>query len=167
MTYVDGHYHSDEEVQPGSIQEAFSAASKRLREAEIAANAEAAAIAATRHALAPCELNIPDVPAPEGTGHLYVLQFSTGAIKVGQTADLRKRLAEHRRDASAFNVVITGYWVSLAHAEYLSNEKKLIAYCGTIGRRAKNEYFHGADLATVRQFAVELTSTAGGSGDVQ
>lgn len=134
---------------------------KKARLAAAAEEAAAlAALAATKETIAACEIKLDDIAPVEGEGFLYILQFSTGAIKVGQTVDLRKRLADHRLDAHAFNVAITDYWVSPAHVEYLANEQRLITYCKSLGRRSKREYFHGTNLAAARAFANRLTYTS-------
>lgn len=88
-----------------------------------------------------------------GQGYLYIVGFSTGAIKVGQTVEPRKRLRDHRRDALAFGVYVVDLWVSEAHANYLANEVALLRLCLTIGPCAKQEYFHTVGF----ERAVELT----------
>lgn len=152
--------------QYGPLVAAVEAAGQRFHDARMTADAEEARVAALMATVAACEINVEDMPATDGKGYLYVLQFSTGSIKVGQTVDLQRRLADHRRDAHAFNVAITDYWVSPAHQGYLANERLLIAFCGHVSRRAKSEYFHGIDLATVREFAAGLVADALG-GDCQ
>lgn len=108
----------------------------------------------------PCEISIDPLPALPGEGFVYVITFSTGVVKVGQTIDLRRRFAEHRRDAEAYNVVITNYWVSCAHVNYLDNEIELIGFCDGFGARAKREYFHDINFDVVVRFAVGLTYSA-------
>lgn len=101
----------------------------------------------------PCEISIDPSSALPGEGYVYVIKFSTDVVKVGQTLDLRRRFAEHRRDASAYGVVITNYWVSPAHDNYLDNEIALIGFCDGFGGRAKREYFHDIDFDMVVRFA--------------
>lgn len=91
-----------------------------------------------------------------GEGFLYILRFSAGGVKVGQTSNLRRRLSEHRRDGEAYGVVITDYWVSPAHKNYLDNEIELIGFCDGISTtRAKREYFHGIEYGDVVRFAAK------------
>jgi hypothetical protein len=95
--------------------------------------------------------------APEGHGHLYAIRFSTGVVKVGQTNHPSRRMAEHRRDAWAYGVVITNMWISRAHATYLPNEVRLIAFAAHKAERSRREYFHGVDWDEVITFGDELT----------
>lgn len=94
--------------------------------------------------------------APEGQGCLYAIKFETGVVKVGQTNHPARRLAEHRRDAWAFNVVMAEVWVSTAHEGYLANEVRLIAFAASTAERARREYFHGADFEKIVQFGLQL-----------
>jgi hypothetical protein len=106
---------------------------------------------------APCTL--PNAYPAQGPreGFVYIVQFSTGVVKVGQTIRPQVRLAKHRRDAAALNVAVIDVWVSSPHRNYLANEKKLIGFCARTGRQVKREYFRGTDLTSVRRFAESLT----------
>lgn len=101
------------------------------------------------------------LPPQEGQGYLYVLEFETGSIKVGQTTDAARRVYEHCRDAWAYNVVMTNVWISKPHEGYLTNEVALIAAVSEFGgERAKREYFHDADFDKCVQLAESLVSPA-------
>jgi len=105
-------------------------------------------------ASASCDLKVKIPPAVEGQGHLYVLQFSTGWIKVGQTNSPRRRLAEHRRDAEVYGVNITRIWVSRPHRGFLRTEAALIEAClAAKGRRMKREYFTDIAFDVAVRFA--------------
>lgn len=95
-------------------------------------------------------------PAPHGHGYLYTIRFTTGVVKVGQTQKPARRIAEHRRNAWAYQVVMTDVWVSEPHRHYLDSETKLIAHARTLVTWAKREYFHGADFAAVVEHARTL-----------
>lgn len=111
-----------------------------------------------RAAASPCDLAIESTASPEGEGFLYVLRFSTGTVKVGQTWDLRRRISEHRRNAEAYNVAITSLWTSPPHVNYLDNEIALIGYCDGLSVKARREYFHEIEFQAVVDFALrELT----------
>jgi hypothetical protein len=106
----------------------------------------------------PCEITFEGVTTWPDEGHLYVLKFSTGVIKVGQTLDLPRRIREHRRDAEAFGAVIVDCWFSPAHNNYLENEVELILMCDEAAPwRSKREYFHGIDIEDAIKFAATLT----------
>ncbi len=92
----------------------------------------------------------------DGEGFIYVIQFSTGAIKVGQTVEPRTRLNKHRRDAEVYGVVIVDYWVSPQHANYLSSETLLIKHCREVATPVKKEYFIGLAFADAVAIAGRL-----------
>ncbi len=121
-------------------------------------NAERAADERRRVAATlPCDLNVDVMPAGRGEGYLYVLQFSTGVIKVGQTTRIHRRLGEHRRDAAAFGVNITRCWVSRPHRGFLKTEAALIEACLIAkGRRVRQEYFSGVAFDVAVGFADQL-----------
>jgi hypothetical protein len=97
---------------------------------------------------------IDETPArAAGVGYLYVLRFSTGTIKVGQTVDLGRRLREHRRDAAAFGVAITDLWISAPLADFLRAELELVRLCASTGQRFKQEYFRDIPFAQAVAFA--------------
>lgn len=101
-------------------------------------------------------------PAPDGHGHLYVIQFSSGTVKVGQTNRPAQRLNDHRRYGWAFGVVIVRAWISPPHAGYISNETRLIDYAARVatGDRARREFFHGADFDRLVACATNLAARA-------
>lgn len=93
--------------------------------------------------------------APEGVetstvefgGYLYIIEFSTGLLKVGKTRNPAKRLDQHRHHAEAFGLSITRYWVSEAHDNYGENELRLISDMHEIGGVSNLvEYFSGVTL---------------------
>lgn len=92
-----------------------------------------------------------------GEGYLYVVEFSTGSVKVGQTEDPRRRLGNHRAEAAAFGVHVTNYWISPAHINFRDNETRLINYCAEVSDRTRKEYFHDLGYGRARQFAAALT----------
>ncbi len=91
-----------------------------------------------------------------GEGFIYVVRFSTGAIKVGQTVEPQVRLNKHRRDAEVYKVDVVDYWISPQHSNYLGNEVLLIERCRQVGVGVKKEYFHGMDFAEAVQIAGRL-----------
>jgi hypothetical protein len=105
----------------------------------------------------PCEIVVDPASGVPGYGHIYVIAFSTGTVKVGQTADLYRRFKEHVRAAEAYGVAVVNYWVSPPHANYLGNEIELISFCDGYSARSKREYFHDMHFETVVEFAEALT----------
>jgi hypothetical protein len=108
----------------------------------------------------PCALQIDLPPAGNGLGYLYVIRFSTGVVKVGQTAHPRRRLFEHRRDAAAYKVNVVRFWISEAHPNFLANETMLINLCAGVSARAKREYFHEVEFDVAVGLASSLATEA-------
>ncbi len=91
-------------------------------------------------------------------GHLYVLMFSTGVVKVGKAVDLDSRVATHRYHAKIHGVAITDAWGSEAHPQHSRTERELINFCLRQGVRidAGTEYFTGVGFETVCDFAYKI-----------
>ncbi|MGX6604861.1 hypothetical protein ACWKSP_22435, partial [Micromonosporaceae bacterium Da 78-11] len=94
---------------------------------------------------------------PVGEGYLYVMEFSTGTVKVGQTEDPKVRLATHRREADAFGVYVVNYWISPSHMNFRDNEIRLINQCAKVSHRSRKEYFHAVGYEQAVAFANALT----------
>lgn len=102
--------------------------------------------------------------APSG-GHVYVLLFDSGTVKVGSTADPRTRIRTHRLTAEGFGLSITACWVSRRFEGYLGAEGRLIAaaerMCSAVSGR---EWFRGVDFdALVCEAPAVTYSNPGGS----
>ncbi len=95
---------------------------------------------------------------PRREGYLYVIEFSTGSVKVGLTEDPKRRLGEHLGEARAFGVHITNYWISPSCHNFKGNETRLINACTRISKqRSRKEYFHDVPYKTAGGFANDLT----------
>lgn len=65
---------------------------------------------------------------PHG-GSIYVIEFSTGTIKVGKATDVQARLRQHEKEAARGGFSVVRGWVSLWHVgTYDSAERELIAW---------------------------------------
>jgi hypothetical protein len=98
--------------------------------------------------------------APPSTGHIYVIEFSSGTIKVGRTVG-RHRMTQHRVEAERHGVVVVNEWLSPAHASWFENESRLIAYCVERGgerKHVRSEYFTGLDFIQIKSFAEHLAA---------
>jgi len=62
-------------------------------------------------------------------GHIYVVEFDQGTIKVGTSVDPKARLRSHAGLAAFFQISIARRWISLPHANAQANEKALIHWC--------------------------------------
>jgi hypothetical protein len=107
---------------------------------------------------APCDLTIALPRQVPGEGFLYVIQFSTGAVKVGMSEDPRRRISEHRRDADAFKVAITNFWISPSHRNFRNTEIALINRCAKVSSRVRREYFHEITFSAAVDIATQLTN---------
>lgn len=93
-------------------------------------------------------------------GHVYVLAFDNGIVKVGRTQNVKNRLRNHAGDARKFGLAVTDSWVSPLHVEWELNEDTLKALAVKHGGTATcAEYFAGADYALVAAAASRLPFT--------
>lgn len=94
----------------------------------------------------------------EDGGYLYVIEFSTGVIKVGRTNDLDKRMNIHVKTAKLHLVSIARSWVSRRHLNFWENEGALIFYCREIYGEpiVGNEAFANADFDDIKDMAESL-----------
>lgn len=92
--------------------------------------------------------------------YVYVLEFTSGVIKVGQTRNPLNRFKEHANAARTHGHAITRSWASLPGIEFHENELALITFCSerwtvTSGREA----FDSADFDTIVEYAQGLPCT--------
>ena len=93
-------------------------------------------------------------------GHIYVLAFDNGTVKVGQTKNAPQRLNTHKSNARSFGLTVINEWVSPLHAGCRANEDALKAIAASLGGRPTSpEYFSGVDFDAVVEKARELTFT--------
>ena len=87
-------------------------------------------------------------------GHLYVVEFTSGVIKVGQAVRPQSRLATHAAHARIHGGDIRRTWVSDRHAGYDGTERILIAGCKQVGELAfGREYFRGIEFDWASRYA--------------
>lgn len=87
--------------------------------------------------------------------HIYVIQFSSGIIKVGQTRNLDRRLADHEAGAKNHGHDVLRSWTSSAHSTWKAHEQALIDYCEALfGPPVRGrEHFAGSDFDAVVNYA--------------
>ena len=75
-------------------------------------------------------INLADLPEHRRSygrdGYVYVLEFSTGIVKVGKTRNPRARIATHIEDARKFGASIKCLWLSVQHENYSDNERAVL-----------------------------------------
>lgn len=89
--------------------------------------------------------------------YIYVIEFASRTVKVGQTKNATVRLADHVKSATTHSDSVTRSWFSGPHLDYRENERHLIAFCAqrwklTVG----TEFFRDADFDEVLAHAQGL-----------
>lgn len=102
---------------------------------------------------------------PGDWGHVYVVQFSTGVVKVGKGVNPERRIAHHAFQARIHGVAVTASWMSARHAHHSRTEDQIIGYCVNHGTRIAdgNEYFTDISFEAARDFAARLIDAVGGN----
>jgi hypothetical protein len=97
-------------------------------------------------------------------GHVYVILFGTGVVKVGKAVNPRSRIAQHAMQARIHGVEIAESWTSGRHPRHGRTERQLIDHCASHGQRitAGNEYFTGLSFEAARDFAISLIAAVNG-----
>lgn len=83
-------------------------------------------------------------------GYIYIIEFSTGVVKVGRTTSPRQRIDSQLYVASKLGVEPVNIWLSVFHENYKDNEVELLNLLGDPTRGSeyfKIEYSHVVDLA--------------------
>ena len=94
------------------------------------------------------------------SGHIYVIEFSSGIVKPGRTRSWRTRRRDHEASGLVHGVEISREWVSPLHCEYRVNESMLLSFVADRGTRAHGaEYFVGVDFDEIVEFAESLPKT--------
>jgi hypothetical protein len=88
----------------------------------------------------------------------YVVQFSSGVIKVGHSWQPKGRIATHAAAAAVHGVSVTRTWFSPPHINTIANESALIEFAkGRFALNSGNEYFANADFDALVDFAASLS----------
>lgn len=103
------------------------------------------------------------------SGHVYVVLFSTGALKVGQTKDAAKRSRQYAYAAGQQGSFVTKTWTSPRHTTVDENEQNLISFClKRYGEPIQGrEAFAGADFDEVVTYAESLSCPAMTDEEIQ
>lgn len=102
-----------------------------------------------------------------GEGHVYLVAFSSGSVKVGLASFPKKRLAQHIAGAACHGVEVLAAWVSGPHVEAEANERALISAARALGgtprpyanNQVYPEWFTNVDLHDLKTHAETLTYT--------
>jgi hypothetical protein len=89
--------------------------------------------------------------------YIYVIEFASRTVKVGQTKDAPKRLADHVKSATIHRDRVVRSWFSEPHLGYQENERALIDYCARKWTLVTgHEFFLEADFDDVVAYAQGL-----------
>ncbi len=87
-------------------------------------------------------------------GYLYVVEFSSGVVKVGKTTHPKSRLASHAKHAEIHGAEIRRSWTSQRHHGCSASERELIKFCSARGRRtAGREYYRDLSFDDAARYA--------------
>lgn len=99
--------------------------------------------------------------------HVYVVEFASGIVKVGQAMILKDRLNTHVRTAQAHGDSVTRTWASDVHIGYGDNERALIAFCAERWEPAIGaEYYRDADFDQIVEYAQGLPYERMGDAEI-
>ena len=97
--------------------------------------------------------------AEHSEGHVYVLLFMNGVVKVGRTSNPATRIDAHRHNADAHGNPLTNYWVSKKLVNMEEAEHRLIAYCQDRGMCvAGKEWFRAVPYMELVDFAIGMST---------
>lgn len=93
--------------------------------------------------------------------HLYVIQFSTGVVKVGKSNNPHARIAQHEISASRFGVSIAHAWHRLCKGDVEASEQMLINWCTATAARVVfgRECFESISIDRVVEQADRIAAT--------
>jgi len=93
-------------------------------------------------------------------GHVYIVEFESGMVKVGYSAKPENRFRGYVKNGVLYGNPVTRTWVSPAHFAPQRNERLMIAFCAARGSLAsggkQGEYFVGVPFLAVQRYAASL-----------
>jgi hypothetical protein len=96
-------------------------------------------------------------------GHLYVIRFANGIVKVGRSATPTARVQVHKAEAERHGNALAEHWTSPAFEGFDVAEATLIGWCaaraGTLPH-AGREWFSGLDYLAAVGEATRLADAA-------
>jgi hypothetical protein len=80
--------------------------------------------------------------APYAPGHIYVVEFTSGVVKVGKSTEPEKRISAHSKFAEIHGGSIRTAWISRELVGFNGAERELIKLCSQISAPVfGREYF--------------------------
>jgi len=88
---------------------------------------------------------------------VYIVQFNTGALKVGRTGDPAVRLKNYATHGRPHGIGVNGHWISQPHLGAKRTEEALVEYCRTAGTTLNDgEFFAGIETHDLLEYAMSL-----------
>lgn len=111
--------------------------------------------------LGSAELALSHLPGKATSGgHVYVISFDNGTVKVGSTINPSQRIRLHQASAAQFGVAILDLWVSAESNAYIRVEKRLIAVASAMSTGiTAREWFRGVDFRLFVEVAQTVVSS--------
>ena len=89
-------------------------------------------------------------------GHLYVVEFAAGILKVGKSASPDRRLEQHAKAG-----LVRRTWVSAHHLGISRTEREVLAWCTEYGQlHGGREYFTELDFFAVTRHSMLVIDAA-------
>lgn len=92
-------------------------------------------------------------------GHIYVVEFTSGVVKVGKAANPKARLATHTQLAEVHGGGVKSSWISRRLVAYADAERDLIMLCSRRGRLVAGREYFAIDAAEARTYASIIDHT--------
>lgn len=86
-------------------------------------------------------------------GHIYVVEFASGVVKVGKSATPEVRIAIHTKLARAHGGDVVGTWISAEHYCCGEAERELIDFCARFGDPVVGREYFRIPFAHARTYA--------------
>jgi hypothetical protein len=96
---------------------------------------------------------IEQINARLAPGHLYVVEFASGIVKVGKADNPKARVAAHAQLAEIHGGAVKSSWISRRLVAYTTAEKELIALCMRHGRVVAGREYFAIDGSLARNLA--------------
>lgn len=92
-------------------------------------------------------------------GHIYVIEFTSGIVKVGKAKDPKARIAAHTRIAEVHGGGVRSSWVSRRLVSYSAAERDLIDLCSRRGQPVGGREYFRIDARDARTYASIIDHT--------
>ena len=94
----------------------------------------------------------------EEEGICYLLQLSTGVIKIGRTIHIAERFRVHKTEAKRLGIHFDKILITDWHGTFISNEKKALKAMKAASTSVIGEYFCGVGIDTAVNIFCDLNS---------